>query len=509
MLFNSYAFVLAFFPLILLLTFWAARRSSQAATLILALASLIFYAWGEVSFLPLLGASILFNFVIGRAIVLARAQGRCRRVRLLLTGGVALDLLSIGYFKYSGFFVSSFSTFLGVEAAPLAIALPLGISFFTFTQIAFLVDSSRGQAKEYDFLRYLLFVTYFPHLIAGPILHHRETIRQFAGRTAFRLRGQDLAVGLSLFLIGLFKKVTLADGMAPIADAAFSAGGRLDLTMAEAWTGALAYSLQIYFDFSGYSDMALGLSRTMGIRFPLNFNSPYKATNIIDFWRRWHMSLSSFLRDYLYIPLGGNRKGEIRRHANLMVTMLLGGLWHGAAWTFVVWGGLHGVYLIVNHLWRRFFAPSSHPLASLAGWGATFLAVLLAWVYFRADSIELANKMICAMLGGNGLPLPAAVAEILSQATGRPFLGGGTFANALYELGDTYPKLAAVLFIALALPNSQSLLARYRPALEKVQSLSRSLSWRPDWKWGIAAGFSFAFLLTQLGGESPFLYFRF
>lgn len=509
MLFNSYAFLLAFLPLTLLLTFLAARHSSRAAIFVLSLASLLFYAWGELRFLPILCASILFNFLMGRAIARARNKGRRRRVRALLALGVGADLLSIGYFKYAGFFVSSTAAFLGVEIPAFDVVLPLGISFFTFTQIAFLADSAKGEASEYDFMRYLLFVTYFPHLIAGPILHHRDTIAQFAKAGAFRLGATDLAAGGSLFLIGLFKKVALADSIAPVADRVFTMGAQLDLTMAEAWVGALAYALQIYFDFSGYSDMALGLSRMMGVRFPLNFNSPYKATSIIDFWRRWHMSLSRFLRDYLYVPLGGNRKGALRRHANLMVTMLLGGLWHGAAWTFVAWGALHGFYLVVNHAWRRWAPAGQGFLARLFGWAATFAAVLVAWVYFRADTLTLANKMVWSMLGGNGLPLPAFAAQFLNQVAGLSLTGGGTFANALFEFSDTFPKLALLLIVALALPNAQSVMARYRPALERVRRLPALLSWRPDAAWGVAAGLAFAILLTLLGGESPFLYFRF
>jgi alginate O-acetyltransferase complex protein AlgI len=277
----------------------------------------------------------------------------------------------------------------------------VGISFYTFTQIAFLVDAYRGKVAGYRLPHFALFVTYFPHLIAGPILHHRDMIPQFEAADARRPNPHLLLCGLIIFAIGLFKKTCLADGIQPLVPLAFGSGSP---TFDQAWIGALAYTFQLYFDFSGYSDMAIGISLMFGIFLPLNFNSPYKATSIIDFWRRWHMTLSQFLRDYLYIPLGGNRRGSVLRYVNLMITMALGGLWHGAAWTFVVWGTLHGVYLCVNHAWSNFgpaVAPRFVPAANIAAFVLTFLSVVVAWVFFRANDLSSALYILSRMTDPN------------------------------------------------------------------------------------------------------------
>src|SRR5262249_37293646 len=275
----------------------------------------------------------------------------------------------------------------------LEVTLPLGISFFTFTQVAYLADVAYGHAYERNFAKYVLFVTYFPHLIAGPIMHHREMMPQFD--TAMpRLSSDRLAIGLTVFSIGLFKKVVIADFLATIADPVFAAAAKGAVSGADAWGGTLAYSLQIYFDFSGYCDMAIGMSYLFGIVLPFNFDAPYKAQSIAEFWHRWHITLSRFLRDYLYIPLGGNRHGEARRNWNLAVTMLIGGLWHGAGWTFVIWGGLHGLFLIVNHSWLKLtarvpmLARASETIVYYAlSLALTQLCVALAWVFFRAESL--------------------------------------------------------------------------------------------------------------------------
>jgi len=290
----------------------------------------------------------------------------------------------------------------GGKVSPVHIVLPLGISFFTFTQIAFLVDAWRGEANELNFSRYGLFVTFFPHLIAGPIVHHRELMPQFAGRKAGRWNGLNVNLGLAFFILGLFKKVAIADGLAPWANEVFGASSQLGF--GHSWSGALAYTLQLYFDFSGYSDMAIGLGLLFNIRLPDNFDAPYRAGNISEFWRRWHMTLSRFLRDYLYIPLGGNRLGEPRRRVNLMVTMLLGGLWHGAGWTFVIWGGYHGVLLVLHHLWNNW----RPPLSAFVARPITFLAVVVGWVFFRAENMAKARSLLGSMAGvhGSGSTLP-------------------------------------------------------------------------------------------------------
>ncbi|MFQ5488405.1 MAG: MBOAT family O-acyltransferase, partial [Gammaproteobacteria bacterium] len=339
MLFHSYGFIFLFLPLTLLGFFLLGRYGLLRWALAwLVLASLTFYGWWNVEYLFLLLASIVVNYLLGRA--LAPSQRTTASARVLLAIGIGLNLALLAYFKYAAFIVGNFNQLLGSDYRVHEIVLPLAISFFTFQQIAYLVDAYYGRAQEYSFLNYSLFVSFFPQLIAGPIVHHREMMPQFEGRRIFRFSYEDMDVGLLIFCIGLFKKVLLADGMAQFSEPVFAAAaGGLELSFFEAWGGALAYTLQIYFDFSAYSDMAIGLAWMFGIRLPLNFASPYKAINIIEFWRRWHMTLSRFLRDYLYIPLGGNRKGRERRHLNIMATMLLGGLWHGAAWTFVVWGG--------------------------------------------------------------------------------------------------------------------------------------------------------------------------
>jgi len=338
MLFNSYEFLFGFVPIVLLgAHFLAGRGQQRLGVAWLVGMSLFFYGWWNPAFLGLIVGSVVFNFLVGSYLARHRLA---RGARLTLLGGILVNLGAIGYFKYAGFLVSAAGHAIGTNWETSGIVLPLAISFFTFQQIAYLIDAYRGETEEDDLLNYFLFVTFFPQLIAGPIVHHREMLPQFLRRGATRLRPNHLAVGITIFAIGLFKKVIIADGMAGYATPVFAAADRgFALTFPEAWSGVLAYSFQIYFDFSGYSDMAIGLARLLGIRLPINFFSPYKADSIIEFWRRWHISLSRFLRDYLYIPLGGGRAGVPARYRNILITMLLGGLWHGAGWTFIVWGG--------------------------------------------------------------------------------------------------------------------------------------------------------------------------
>src|SRR6201996_1928482 len=378
MLFNSYSFIFLFLPVVLLSYFGCARFGRLAPVVWLALASLAFYSFSNWQFVPLLLASIAFNYGIGYLLI-ARPLRPASRF-FALTVGVAGDLIVLAIFKYAGFFAANLNAMFATGIA-VHILLPVGISFYTFTQIAFLVDAYRGQVARYALPHYALFVTYFPHLIAGPILHHKDMIPQFERAESKRPDPHFILCGLMIFAAGLFKKTGLADGIQPLVATAFGPGHP---TFDQAWIGALAYTFQLYFDFSGYSDMAIGISLMFGIFLPLNFNSPYKAVSIIDFWRRWHMTLSQFLRDYLYIPLGGNRHGSVRRYVNLMITMLLGGLWHGAAWPFVAWGALHGIYLCINHAWVNYGPPMPKRWARPAGVVAfllTFLAVVVAWVF--------------------------------------------------------------------------------------------------------------------------------
>jgi len=402
-LFNSYEFLFGFLPVVLVGFYLTATVSRMGAATWLGLASLFFYAWWSWAALPLLCGSIFVNYAFGRLIV--RAAGESRR-RAVLTLSLGANLATLGFFKYSNFFLQTVNSVAGDaigRVEPLNIVLPIGISFYTFTQIAFLVDCYQGKVKEPRLVHYLLFVSYFPHVIAGPVLHHAQMMPQFADAQTYRPSASRFAAGIALFSIGLAKKLLIADPNGFVANRMYDAPGAPDFF--RAWNGTLSYAFQIYFDFSGYSDMALGLSLLFGIRLPINFDSPYRATSIIDFWRRWHMSLSNFLRDYLYVPLGGNRHGMRRRYINLMITMVLGGLWHGASWTFVVWGALHGFYLVVNHVWRRLRGAAHHtgPAQRAASWLLTFVAVCFAWVFFRAGSFGDATQILRGMVGLNGV----------------------------------------------------------------------------------------------------------
>jgi len=388
MLFNSPAFLLYFLPCALC-GFYLLLASGKGALALrwLVLCSLFFYGQWEIWHLPLLVASAVVNLLVGQAI----GQGR----RLALPAGIAFDLLLLAGFKYLAFFLGILGIASPQSQTPV---LPLGISFFTFQQIAYLVDVRRGLIQPARLWQYLAFVSFFPQLIAGPIVQFRDMMPQFKRLHLIRANWQMLALGTAFFSIGLFKKVVLADHFATISDPVFAdATHSRSLTSIDAWLGMLAYSFQIYFDFSGYADMAIGLGLLFGIRLPINFDSPYKARNIIDFWRRWHLTLSRFLRDYVYIPLGGNHAGRWRRGGNLLATMLLGGLWHGASWNFILWGGMHGLLLAVNHLlrqageWRRFRACSI---------SLTFFIVTLSWIPFRAQTLEATRYFYAALWKG-------------------------------------------------------------------------------------------------------------
>jgi alginate O-acetyltransferase complex protein AlgI len=410
MLFNSIEFLFVFFPLCLA-AYYAVRRhvSHQAGLAVLSLSSLVFYAWWDAANLPLLLISAVVNYAFGLWI----ASG----ARVALAIGVFINLAALGVFKYANFVLDTASSLSGASHDPVNIALPLGISFFTFQQISFLVDVASGRTRPGKLLNHILFVAFFPHLIAGPLVQHHQIARQFADATRKDDLWDNFGVGLSIFSVGLAKKVLLADNLAGVASASFGAADRGGAVgFSDAWVGAIAYSLQIFFDFSGYSDMAIGLARCFGYHLPINFNAPYRADSIIDFWRRWHISLSQFLRDHLYIPLGGNRLGELRRHVNLFVTMLLGGLWHGAAWTFVIWGAIHGVLLALNHVWEKHGPVGRTVLKHKpVRIGLVCLAVMLAWVFFRAGSFDGALAMfagLAGMSGPGGLVEPQALALI-------------------------------------------------------------------------------------------------
>jgi D-alanyl-lipoteichoic acid acyltransferase DltB (MBOAT superfamily) len=486
MLFNSFVFLLMYLPVVvagyLVLSRWLPRWT----TAWLALASLFFYGYWDLRYLPLLMSSIAFNFWAARRMTASVAH-RKRWLVFALTANLAL----LGYYKYANFLLWQ----------DWAIVLPVGISFFTFTQIAFLVDCYRAQAGEYRFVHYTLFVSYFPHLIAGPVLHHKEMMPQFDRRP--QPSASDFAVGLSIFVVGLGKKVFLADPVSVLVGPVFAAGAHPQLI--EAWIGALAYTFQLYFDFSGYSDMAIGLSRMFGVKLPLNFNSPYRAANISEFWRRWHMTLSRFLRDYLYVPLGGNRDGALRRYRNLMLTMLLGGLWHGAGWTFVVWGGLHGVFLVVHHGWQALTRQSAPRL-----WGRalTLLAVIVGWVVFRAPDMATAADILHAMVGGNGVSLPRGLAPYASHFQVLGWQPGFSGIRWIDFGGMAVPVLLLAMALAFFAPNTQEIFCRYEPCIEKVVQRG-SWTWSPSSVWSVTMALLFLCCLLNMNKVSEFLYFQF
>jgi alginate O-acetyltransferase complex protein AlgI len=419
MLFTSGTFLFLYLPITVAGFFLISRlagHSSGAAWLVLA--SLVFYGYWHPPHTLILVASIACNYALGSLILRAKSSDLLSPRRLLVIA-VSANLVLLGYFKYADFLIRTLNDLSGLDLPLQNVRLPIGISFFTFTQIAYLADVYVGKVRETRPIHYALFVTYFPHLIAGPVLHHAEMMPQFRQSENYSPRLRNLTIGLVFLAIGLVKKVAFADSAAPIANALFDSARASLVPTGAAWKGIVAYSLQIYFDFSGYSDMAVGLSRMIGVKLPYNFDSPYRSKSIIEFWRRWHITLSRFLRDYLYFALGGNRHGKFRRYVNLMVTMLLGGLWHGASWTFVVWGGLHGLYLVVNHGWRfacerlkltasSFALQPPVVVREILARALTLTCVALAWILFRADTTQAAHHLIQSAIGQGSVPAGAA-----------------------------------------------------------------------------------------------------
>lgn len=522
MLFDSYIFIFYFLPATLIGYFLCMRyKKFNSAIVWLVCASLFFYAWWNPKYLALLLLSIVVNYGIGR-VLWTRAKTQKPNDKLLFFG-ILFNLLIIGYFKYTYFLITNINDIFsaGISFEPLI--LPLGISFFTFQKIAFLLDASRGEIKEYRFLDYCLFVTFFPQLIAGPIVQHKQIIPQLADPSRLKITSQTLSVGLTLFFIGLVKKIGLADNVAVYANAVFDAAGRgLNLSFWESWCGAFAYTLQLYFDFSGYSDMAIGLAYLFGITLPINFFSPYKAKSIIEFWRRWHITLSNFLKNYLYIALGGNRKGENRRYINLLLTMLLGGLWHGANWTFILWGALHGLYLIINHLWRKIFGTIEEEFSSFKRLlysrlchVITFFAVVVAWVPFRATNLHTAKSMLHSMFSLENFSLPKAILIKLPLLRDLVSMLGiqnrGMFHNGLAEWQYGIIWIITLLMLALWAPNSTQIMKQYFPA-EEHSFLSKSKNyfvWKPSTIWACATAFAMWVCFILLAEESEFLYFQF
>jgi alginate O-acetyltransferase complex protein AlgI len=435
MLFNSFPFILVFLPPVLA-GYWLLARREAPRLWFLLLASIVFYGYWDWRFTPLLVGSILVNWVAIEAFYGSR-------LRLILVAAIVANLLCLGAFKYLGFFAGIVEAVAGAPMGIARLALPLGISFFTFHHIIYLADLLAGRAPRYSFRNYALYIALFPQILAGPLVRHNEIMRQFAeppDRDGWEMR---MCRGTALFLIGLGKKLFIADALAALADPIFAKAGHGAVTVGEAWTGALAFPFQIYFDFSGYSDMAIGLALLFGFVLPVNFDRPYRAISLRDFWRRWHMTLSRFLRDYLYIPLGGNRHGLARQLAALLATMVLGGLWHGAGWTFVIWGALHGLGLVVGVLWRRM--PS---LPAPVGWVLLMLFLCVTWVFFRSPSLAAAADMLGAM-AGRAMPGPVAGLRTIGFAAIVAMLGPSS--QQLVERLRPYPWLAPIGAIATIL----------------------------------------------------------
>ncbi len=496
----------------------------------LVFASLGFYGWWEPAYLLLILASIAVNYGLAKG--LDRVPDSRDRARWwILFVGVVANLAAIAWFKYAGFLIGASNAAFGSEFHIRTIVLPLAISFFTFQQIAYLVEVYRRNHSAGDPGTYLLFVTFFPQLIAGPIVNFRDMAPQFDGLKNGILPN-NLLLGFMVFSIGLFKKVIIADGVAPYSDTVFGlAAAGVELGFLEAWAGALAYTVQLYFDFSGYSDMAIGLGCMLGIRLPKNFESPYKASSIIDFWRRWHISLSTFLRDYLYVPLGGSQRGPTRTLINLMIVMVLGGLWHGAGWTFVAWGALHGFYLLVNHLWRRKRASkvgqssaNSFRLKALPyvlfSHALTLMAVVVAWVLFRATTLAEAVHVFRGMFGFNGISLPATW-QYKQPALVDALVGFGITFKDLPTLGPLFTPLADTLRIlgkGNALDNAGTLTALLSLTIPLVAVLVLPNSGRlmqvkftPRTLWVVAPICAVLAAYGAVGGSgtSQFLYFNF
>jgi alginate O-acetyltransferase complex protein AlgI len=547
MLFNSYPFIFGFLPLTLAGFFLLGRGSRSWAIRWLILASLFFYAWWRPINLLIIAPSMIVNFLLARVLQRLGREQNQGAARWVLAAGIAFNVLFLGYFKYANFFASAANDVFGTSFVLARIILPLGISFITFQKIAFLVDVHAGRIEEFTFEDYCLFVLFFPQLIAGPIVHYREMMPQFH-RASARFDTENVAVGLTLFAFGLFKKVVLADAIAPSVTAVFAhASTGASTSFLPGWMAALGFTCQIYFDFSGYTDMALGLGRFFGVKFPPNFYSPLKASSIIDFWLRWHMTLTRFLTAYIYNPLSlwvtrrrsakglrpfGGRNATVGGFIQVLMlptllTMFVSGFWHGAGYLFILWGVLHGVYLAINHAWRLFAArrwrdrDRYERLMRPIGFVITFVAVVAGMVLFRSPTIGTAMSILRGMAGFNGVALPGAIVDHLGHYA--PMVG------RLDEvaLGDaafrSLAKWILVLgFFALALPNTLQLLSSFEPALGvkpggarkpsvtgRLAALGSRVSWNPTLAWAIAVCILAAIGMYHLGGNSEFLYWQF
>lgn len=488
MIFNSYIFIFIFLPLTLLLFRITGKRFGYKSSVdVLCVASFFYYAWWYPPYLALLLVSILFNFNYAKII----SNSYRKKAQLFI--GISVNLLFLGYFKYAGFLVSNINSIFDQSHDLGQILLPIGISFFTFQQIAYLCDITKEGKSNYGFREYVLFVTFFPQLIAGPIVHHKEMMPQFQKKD--QNTDRNFAIGVTLFIIGLSKKVILADNLAPHASQIFNNTGN-EFNVFEAWIACFAYTFQLYFDFSGYSDMALGVAAMFGIFIPVNFLSPYKATSLIDFWRRWHITLSRFLKDYLYIPLGGNRKGRVREIANLLITMAIGGLWHGANWTFVVWGILHGIGLSINHLLSKLVAIK---IPKLLGGFVTFIFVSLCWVLFRAESFDAAMLMFRTMFCTDRLILPIEMRNAVQ-------LEQVSHAGEFHKTPIAWIISSAL--IAFFAPNSMQIINSNKFNSTYTYPMTR-FEWKPSKLWLVICILLFIGCLFNMSGLSEYLYYQF
>ena len=468
MLFNSYPFLFVFLPAVLLGFALCARRAGNAGMMVFLIGvSLLFYGWWNWRYVFLLLASMLFNYAWAQILLRPGVNGDRAPRKAALGFAIVVNLALLAYFKYTNFLVETLDAAFGWSWTVEHIALPLAISFFTFEQITYLVETYRGQAPVHGALHYGAFMTFFPRLIAGPIVRPQQILPQLSAARPFGLEADALATGLFIFAIGLFKKVVIADTVAAYVGPIFDRAAVVSFS--DGWGAAVAFALQVYFDFSGYSDMAIGLAWMLNIRLPENFDSPYQARDINDFWRRWHITLSTFLRDYLYIPLGGNRLGAMRQAVNIAITMLLCGLWHGAQWTAVAWGGMHAVYLLIYRAWRRL----DTPLPGAAAWMLTFVAVLASYAVFRSPTFARAGLMLGGMAGAYGFAWDAVPGSI-----------------GLHE----WKRMLPALLIALYLPNRQ-----------RVMQWHGLRGWPRAVAFALLAGVS----ILRLSDPEPFFYFQF
>ncbi|MFS0864985.1 MBOAT family O-acyltransferase [Fredinandcohnia sp. 179-A 10B2 NHS] len=485
MLFNSYTFIFYFLPVVFVVYFLLNKTKKTIFSRIwLVASSLFFYSWWNIAYLPLIVGSLVGNYIIGQRLpIIESISGK----KKLLTIGIILNVLLLGYFKYYDFFLSNVNLAFKSDFPLLELALPLAISFFTFQQIAYLVDAYRGETKGYNFINYALFVTFFPQLIAGPIVHHAEVMGQFDDPAKKRINLNNISKGLFIFFIGLFKKVVIADTFAVWATNGFD--DSISLTFFDGWLTSLSYTFQLYFDFSGYCDMAIGAALMFNIVLPINFNSPYKALNIQDFWRRWHMTLNRFLTNYLYIPLGGSRKGKVRTYINILIIFFVSGLWHGAGWTFVFWGLLHGFASMINRFWKN----RGFKLPTIVAWFITFQLVNFAWVFFRANTWSDAIKVLKGMFGFNGIALPDAMQQVINMVSPIQI----AFSQAF--LFNTITTVQVAVFVILGL----FVVVRMKNSVELMNEL------QGEWKYVIWASVATVVSILSLNRVSEFLYFNF